>query len=89
MLHGLNIRGRTVAAVLAMLRARHVTVPVFHYTTAEGFGELLPPGQVPGTWYVYDADPWAPQQVMLWVEPTRHFAIRSAPPSPAPQPTNR
>jgi hypothetical protein len=26
---------------------------------------------VPGTWYVYDAAPWASHQVMLMVGPTR------------------
>ena len=66
----MHFRGRTVAAVLAMLRERHVTVPVFHYTT-KNIGKLLRPGKVPGTWYVYDADPWAPGQVMLWVGPAR------------------
>jgi hypothetical protein len=60
-MHGLRFRGRTVAAVLAMLRKRHVAVPVFHYT-AKGVGKLLPPSKVPGSWYVYDADPWAPQR---------------------------
>ena len=69
-MHGLHFRGRTVAAVLAMLRKRHVTVPVFRYTF-KNIGKLLRPGKVPGTWYVYDADPWAPGQVMLWVGPTR------------------
>jgi hypothetical protein len=72
-MHGMHFRGRTVAAVLAMLRKRHVTVPVFHYT-AKNIGKLLRPGKVPGTWYVYDADPWAPGQVMLWVGPTRSLA---------------
>lgn len=69
-MHGLHFQGRTVAAVLAMLRKRHVTVPVFHYTV-KNIGKLLRPGKVPGTWYVYDADPWAPGQVMLWAGPTR------------------
>jgi hypothetical protein len=49
---------------LAMLRQRGVTVPVYHYND-HGFGKLL--HHVPGDWYVYDADPWAPRQVMLFV----------------------
>jgi hypothetical protein len=87
-MHGLHIQGDRVAAVLAMLRKRHVTVPVFHYTRKD-FGELLPPRKVPGTWYVYDADPWAPGQVMLSVGPTRVQAAVGAPSpaSPAPSPT--
>jgi hypothetical protein len=70
-MHGLHFRGRTVAAVVGMLQERHVTVPVFHHMTTDGRGELLPPSRVPRTWYVYDADPWAPHQVMLWVGSTR------------------
>ena len=69
-LHGLHIRGRHVSAVLAMIARRHVTVAVYHVTTAKG-GELLRPGKVPGRWWVYGADPWAPGQVMLWVGATR------------------
>jgi hypothetical protein len=66
-MHGMHFVGKTVADVLRMLAGRHVTVPVFHYITASGIGELLRPGQVPGDWHVYDADPWAYRQVMLWV----------------------
>jgi hypothetical protein len=87
-MYGMTYIGDRVSAVVAMLRQRHVTVPVFHYTTPSGIGELLPPSQVPGTWYVLDADPWAPQQVMLWVAPTPNPVVRSAPPSPAPQHTS-
>jgi hypothetical protein len=66
-LHGIAFRGRTVAWVLALLRQRHITVPVFHFTTAAGVGMNLRPGQVPGRWRVRDAEPWAPGQVRLWV----------------------
>jgi hypothetical protein len=89
-MHGMHFRGRTVAAVLAMLRKRHVTVPVFRYTF-KNIGKLLRPGKVPGTWYVYDADPWAPGQVMLWVGPTRSPASgqggRASSGLPAPVPS--
>ena len=67
-MHGLRFVGDTVTQVLAMLRARHVTVPVFNYAQSGGARNL---SHVPGTWYVYDADPWAPGQVMLSVGPTR------------------
>jgi hypothetical protein len=81
-MHGMHYVGRTVAVVLAMLRTRHVTVPVFHYD-----GRLVPPRRVPGSWYVYDADPWAPLQVMLWVGPTRTQPTVSAPSPGTPTPS--
>jgi hypothetical protein len=80
-LHGLKISGRTVAAVLKMLKTRNVTAPVFHVTTAHGIGEIWPASRVPASWYVYNADPWAPGQVLLWVSRT-HSPPQSAPPSP-------
>jgi hypothetical protein len=86
-MHGMHVRGRTVAAILAMLRRRHVTVPVFHFTTTRGIGELLAPSKVPGTWYVYDADPWAPRQVMLSVGPSRVQVGGPNPRTPVPAPS--
>lgn len=73
-MHGLSFVGDTVAQVLAMLAQRHVTVPVYHYDQQDL-------SHVPGTWYVYGADPWAPGQVMLMVGPTR-----TPPAGQAPQP---
>jgi hypothetical protein len=78
-MHGLTFAGDTVAQVLAMLRQRDVTVPDFNYDD-HGYNRNV--ASVPGTWYVYDANPWAPQQVMLMVGPTR------TPPVQAPQPGN-
>ena len=77
-MHGLHFAGDTVAQVLAMLRGRHVTVPVFNYAQSGGARNV---SHVPGTWYVYDADPWAPGQVLLFVGPTR-----TQPGDQAPQP---
>lgn len=77
-MHGLHFVGDTVAQVLAMLRERHVTVPVFNDAQSGGARNV---SHVPGTWYVYGADPWAPGQVLLSVGPTR-----TPPPSQAPQP---
>jgi hypothetical protein len=64
-MHGMTFVGEHVSTVLAELKKRHVTVPTYR----DG-GHVLTPGQVPGTWYVYDAVPWAPQQVLLFVGPT-------------------
>lgn len=81
-LHGLTVDGLRVARVLAMLRQRDVTVPVFHHD-----GKLL--RHVPGDWYVYDADPWAAQQVMLFVGPVWPQPVTNppAPGNPVPTPT--
>jgi hypothetical protein len=67
-MHGLRFRGRTVATVLALLRARHLTVPQYR-SMAGNVSNVLRPGQVPGTWHLYGAIPWAPGQVLLWVRP--------------------
>ena len=89
-LHGLRLRGLRLSTVLALLRDRHVTAPVFHVMTAEGEGKLVSPSKVPLTWYVYDADPWAPGQVMLWVGKSRQPAPPPAPSpgQPVPSPTS-
>jgi hypothetical protein len=79
-LHGLHIAGRRVGAVLAMLRTRHVTVAEYNCSSwlaancgrsarVRGHRVLL-------TWFVYEADPWAPGQVMLIVGKTRHERFR-------------
>jgi hypothetical protein len=81
-MHGMRYQGLTVARVLAMLRQRDVSVPVYHYG-----GKLL--HSVPGAWYVYDADPWAPQQVTLFVGPVWPQPALSSPSprTPTPSPT--
>jgi hypothetical protein len=67
-MHGMSIQGKTVAQVVAALHRRHITVPLFnrmHNNIAANVSH------VPGNWYVYSADPWAPGQVLLFVGPTR------------------
>jgi hypothetical protein len=85
-MHGMRFQGLTVARVLAMLRQRDVRVPVYNYDD-HGYGKLL--HSVPGSWYVYDADPWAPQQVMLSVGPVwpQPASRAPSPGSPVPSPT--
>lgn len=78
-MHGLDYVGKRVSAVQAMLAKRHVTVPTYRYD-----GRVLTPSQVPGKWYVYDAIPWAPQQVLLFVGPTPSNAYGAARPAPSP-----
>lgn len=67
-MHGMRVTGHTVAQVLAMLRQRGVSVPWFNYAHR---GDARNLRSVPGRWFVYDAVPWAPQQVMLFVGPAR------------------
>ncbi|MGH3223469.1 MAG: hypothetical protein ACRDPY_33080, partial [Streptosporangiaceae bacterium] len=78
-MHGLKFVGDTVTQVLALLRPRHVTVGVYNFDK-QGYGGVNV-HHVPGTWYVYDANPWAPGQVMLFVGPTP-----TPPPAGSPQP---
>jgi hypothetical protein len=86
-MHGMSIKGETVAQVLAQLRERHVTVADFNKVESNGNENVH---QVPGSWYVYDADPWAPGQVMLFVGATATEPSTSAPqpaqgaPTPSP-----
>jgi hypothetical protein len=54
--------------VVAALRHRGVSVARFNYDH-RGYARNL--RSVPGSWFVYDAVPWAPQQVLLFVGPTR------------------
>jgi hypothetical protein len=63
-LHGMSIKGETVAQVLVALRARHVRVALY-----DAFRHNLAVHlhHVPGSYYVYDAVPWAQGQVMLFV----------------------
>jgi len=78
-MHGLKFAGDTVTQVLVLLRARHVTVGVYNFDE-QGYGGVNV-HHVLGSWYVYDATPWAPGQVMLSVGPTR-----TQPPAGPPQP---
>ena len=64
LLHGLRYDGKTVSAVLAMLAARHISVPHFLLSVK---CENVSRDKAPGNWYVTDADPWAPGAVQLWV----------------------
>ncbi|MFC0040623.1 hypothetical protein [Actinomadura rayongensis] len=72
-LHCLDVRGLTIDAALPRMAKRHVTAPLFHVEqhTTPGIARNVPRDQVPGSWYVADADPWAPGQVLLWVRQDR------------------
>ncbi|GII57835.1 hypothetical protein Pth03_62240 [Planotetraspora thailandica] len=70
-LHCVDIRGRTVDQALAVLKGRKVTVGSWHYEEkrADGtYGVTGARGKIPGSWYVSGADPYAPGQIMLWVQ---------------------
>jgi hypothetical protein len=91
-MHGMNFVGKTAAAVIVMLAARHVTVGDYWFQNArcEGVNRK----SLPGSWYVTGANPWAPGEVSLqvsktWPAPTcaaTGTPVRSSP-SPSPSPT--
>lgn len=62
-MHGLHFVGKTVAAVLGMLAERHVTVS--QWRVQDRHCNTGSRRTVPSSWYVYDAVPWAPGQVLL------------------------
>lgn len=86
-LHGMSIKGETVAQVLVALRARHVGVALYD---AFRHNIAVHLHHVPGSYHVYDAVPWAQGQVMLFVgrgkfEPGAPVGNRNGPrPSPSP-----
>lgn len=78
-LHGLSVRGLRVAQVLALLRPRHVTVAWFNVQT---YGRATNERRVPGSYFVFDANPWSPGEVQLVVSKTWPPAEPSGGPSP-------
>jgi hypothetical protein len=90
-MHGLRFVGKTVSTVLAMLARRGVTVPQWRVQRSQGC-VTVSRRTVPGSWYVYDAEPWAPGQVLLWASST--WPVGTCTPSagspvasPSPSPT--
>jgi hypothetical protein len=65
---GLAFRGHTVAQVRAALARRHVSVAGYSVYLADGGTAAR--RSVPGSWYVMDATPWAPGQVLMLVSST-------------------
>jgi hypothetical protein len=86
-LHGLKVTGRRVGAVLALVRSRHATVAEYQHIVRDR-GVLS--RKVPLNWFVYDADPWAKGQILLFVGKTRHQHVSppgKGQPVPTPSPT--
>jgi ribosomal protein L22 len=64
-----DIRGRTVAEAVAMLKRHKISVAFYRYESRPGyFGSTKDPRKIPGAWYVSGADPFAPGQVQLAVQ---------------------
>jgi hypothetical protein len=85
-MYGLHYQGKTVAAVLAMLAKRGISVPQWRVQRA-GQCFMESRRSVPGNWLVYDAVPWAPGQVLLWAAKTLPVPMCSGvrvSPSPSP-----
>jgi hypothetical protein len=83
-MHGMTVSGQRVAQILAQLRQRQVTVAQFRI---EGGGENRSASGVPGSYFVTDAVPWAPHQVLLFVSPTWPPAPVPSAGGPTPSPT--
>jgi hypothetical protein len=78
-MHGLRFEGKTVAAVLAMLARRGITVPSWRVERTTGcYTDVR--RSVPGNWLVYQAVPWAPGEVLLWAAKT--LPVRTCAPTP-------
>ncbi|HSR87123.1 MAG TPA: hypothetical protein VLM11_23315 [Streptosporangiaceae bacterium] len=84
-MHGLPFQGKTVAAVLAMLARRGVTVAFWRVQLpAACYTEEL--RSVPGDWLVYQAVPFAPGEVVLWA--AKALPVPACTPTPgAPTPS--
>jgi hypothetical protein len=61
-MHGLNYVGKTVAQVLAMLAARHLTAAEYVVTVR---CENVLRTSAPAGWFVTEANPWAAGEVQL------------------------
>jgi hypothetical protein len=69
-MHGLQYVGLTVSQVLEMLDRRHIRVQSYRHTTHHGrtaYTHLLHSAQVPRTWRVFQAIPYAHAEVILFV----------------------
>jgi hypothetical protein len=82
-MHGMTVSGQRVAEVLAQLRQRQVTAQF----RVVGGGENRSADRVPGSYFVTDAVPWAPGQVLLFVSPTWPPAPIPSAGGPTPSPT--
>ena len=81
-MHGLRFVGKKVSTVLTMLAKRGVSVPQWRVQRTSGC-LTVSRQTVPRSWYVYQAVPWAPGQVLLWASST--WPLTACTPS-APQP---
>ncbi len=87
-MHGLSFVGKTAAAVIALLAARHVTVGDYWFQNARCQG--VNRKSMPGSWYVTGASPWAPAEVSLQVSktwPAPACAATGTPVKSAPSPS--
>lgn len=71
-LHCVDIRGRTVAAAVALLQRHKMSVALYNYESRPGWYDNTPdPKKIPGSWYVSNANPYARGQVQLAVQPNK------------------
>jgi hypothetical protein len=71
-LHCVDIRHRTVDQALARLKRAHVSVALFNYESRPNWFANTPDrSKIPGRWFVTGAVPYAPGQVLLFVQPNK------------------
>ncbi|WP_066362728.1 hypothetical protein [Herbidospora mongoliensis] len=69
LLHCVPFQGMTVDEARAVLAERDGSIAEFRVGTDRGRSD--PAEQVPGNWFVEDAVPWAPGQVLVWAGPSQ------------------
>jgi hypothetical protein len=78
-LHCVDIRGRTVADAVAMIKNHKMSVALYNYESRPNwFENTADPGKIPGGWYVTGAEPYAPGRVQLMVQRTKPGPAKDA-----------
>ncbi|TDE35474.1 hypothetical protein [Actinomadura sp. 6K520] len=76
-LHCLDIRGLTVDEAERRIAKRKLTVGTYNYMV-NNYGYNGGREKIPGNWYVRDADPYAPGQIMMFVQKERPVIKKGA-----------
>ncbi len=77
-LHCVDIRRKTVGAALAILKRHGMSAALFNYLARPNYTDNVGPGKIPDGWYVTNAEPYAPRQVMLFVQQAKPGPARDS-----------
>ncbi len=67
-LHCVDVRGKTVRTVLALLKRHKMSAALFNYMSKPNYFSNVGPGKIPDSWWVTNADPYALGEVQLFVQ---------------------